>query len=367
MNKLIFLMLFSVVAYAQTVHRVTNGMNLQTVIDNAASGDVILVEGGNYGNIELVKTLSLYGTGYFLTQSATAGSSVVADVLFKSGSQGSIITGFIANNINIGVSNIGIRRNNVNYIRIGWDTNSNNSWATNSSLSNFSINQNYCQRLEVVTTSNFSISNISFKNNLVALGFHLQGQVYAEITNNTFDCDFFGSNLCGNVTRFEYYVSIVNPSGGESGGILPITMKNNIIPNQYTGGYTCVSAASRTNQLYTNIPFIFSNNIVHLSPINGQVAATIPSNLSLSDLSNIYVGYPNNPNNLALDARNQLAPNSPARGAGENGTDCGAFGGDDPYVLSGIPDIPSIYQLTVPSQVPQNGTLNVQIKAKTNN
>jgi hypothetical protein len=62
-----------------------------------------------------------------------------------------------------------------------------------------------------------------------------------------------------------------------------------------------------------------------------------------------------------------LASNSPAKGSGENGTDAGAFGGDEPYILSGIPSIPSIYQLTVPANVPQGGTLNVQIKAKTNN
>lgn len=45
--------------YAQTVHRVTNSMNLQTIIDNANNGDIILVEGGNYGNLNIANNNNL--------------------------------------------------------------------------------------------------------------------------------------------------------------------------------------------------------------------------------------------------------------------------------------------------------------------
>ena len=44
-----------------------------------------------------------------------------------------------------------------------------------------------------------------------------------------------------------------------------------------------------------------------------------------------------------------LKPNSPAKGAGSGGTDIGMFGGVNPYVLSGIPSVPTFYQLTAPS------------------
>jgi len=40
----------------------------------------------------------------------------------------------------------------------------------------------------------------------------------------------------------------------------------------------------------------------------------------------------------------------------------GAFAGDDPYVISGIPAGPVIQDITVPSTVEQGGTLNVTIK-----
>lgn len=43
-------------------------------------------------------------------------------------------------------------------------------------------------------------------------------------------------------------------------------------------------------------------------------------------------------------------------------TSYGAFGGNDPYILSGIPAGPVIEQLTVPASVEQGGKLNVTIK-----
>ena len=85
------------------------------------------------------------------------------------------------------------------------------------------------------------------------------------------------------------------------------------------------------------------------------------------DINTLFLGYPNNSNNLQPDERAQLAPNSPAKSAGVGGTEAGAFGGDMPYLLSGIPNIPYIKSLTVPFQIQQGKTLNIQIKAKVNN
>ena len=42
--------------------------------------------------------------------------------------------------------------------------------------------------------------------------------------------------------------------------------------------------------------------------------------------------------------------------------DKGAFNGDDPYVISGIPAGPVIQDITVPASVAQGSTLNVTIK-----
>lgn len=42
--------------------------------------------------------------------------------------------------------------------------------------------------------------------------------------------------------------------------------------------------------------------------------------------------------------------------------DKGAFNGDDPYVISGVPAGPMIQDITVPASVQQGSSLNVTIK-----
>jgi hypothetical protein len=72
------------------------------------------------------------------------------------------------------------------------------------------------------------------------------------------------------------------------------------------------------------------------------------------------------------DAKYQLAAASPAIGGGVDisGTkpDCGAFGGNDPYVLSGIPNIPTIYSLSFPNgnSVP-SGSSSILVDFSTRN
>jgi hypothetical protein len=64
------------------------------------------------------------------------------------------------------------------------------------------------------------------------------------------------------------------------------------------------------------------------------------------------------------DGRYQLKAGSPAIGAGSNGEDCGMFGGNDPYVLSGLPAIPAIYYF---QYFNNNSTINVTMSVKSHN
>ena len=69
----------------------------------------------------------------------------------------------------------------------------------------------------------------------------------------------------------------------------------------------------------------------------------------------------------STDGKWKLKAGSPGIGAGFGGTDCGIFGGSEPYVLSGIPPIPTIYSLTAPAVGEKNTGLPIQIKVKSNN
>lgn len=68
----------------------------------------------------------------------------------------------------------------------------------------------------------------------------------------------------------------------------------------------------------------------------------------------------------SLDKRYILSENSSARGIGVNGGDCGIFGGETPYVVSGIPSIPRITDLIVPGNVSPGTPLKVEFTIKGN-
>lgn len=69
----------------------------------------------------------------------------------------------------------------------------------------------------------------------------------------------------------------------------------------------------------------------------------------------------------STDGKWQLSASSIFKGVGFGGADCGIFGGAEPYVLSGIPPIPTIYSLTAPAVGEKNTGLPIQIKVKSNN
>jgi hypothetical protein len=98
------------------------------------------------------------------------------------------------------------------------------------------------------------------------------------------------------------------------------------------------------NNIFRGEVFVYgSNNIV--------------SN-NVTDNGQVFVGTG------STDGQWQLKPGSPAIGAGVGGVDCGMFGGDSPYVLSGIPSIPTIYFFNAPLE--GGNQLPVQIKIKSN-
>ncbi|TAD82826.1 MAG: hypothetical protein EAY75_15800 [Bacteroidetes bacterium] len=126
----------------------------------------------------------------------------------------------------------------------------------------------------------------------------------------------------------------------------------------------------------------FANNIA----INiGTASFTATSSLIRNNISqgaNVFPAGNGNQGNFTIaqimlntgstDGRFRLAAGSPAIGAGESvggiTPDCGPFGTADPYRLSGIPAIPTIYSLTVPGSVPAASTsMNITLSTRSNN
>jgi hypothetical protein len=155
-----------------------------------------------------------------------------------------------------------------------------------------------------------------------------------------------------------------------------LTGSANIIRNnsfyETSVGNTIVNAYIANNIFGVNTPTTFTNCTIknNLFRFASQtLPGTATGNQIGIDQTAIYVGGTTG----GLDTRVQLKAGSPALGAGLTvGTvtapDCGAYGATDPYKLSGIPAIPSIYGLTVPTSIPSgSSTMNITFSTRNNN
>ncbi len=336
---------------------VVNGDNLQTKITNATAGDVLKVAAGNYASIVIDKQLTFIGTGYFLPAGGPGvGPAIInGNVEFTDGSANSMMSGFqISQYVYIGASNIVFSRNFVNAVGYTFYVGQNST--ANKTVQNVVVKQNYMVLSNIQFNGSFSFpnSNFSFKNNIVVGSFYLNygSESSGVYVNNTFGADinagydFFQMNA-GSATNTSFY--------------------NNIF---------CKAIYNSSNYLLgsgSNIPQNFLYNILSG---NGTPELNAPNtNLINQDKSTFFIGYPSNTAGVTTDAKNILLPGSPASSFGKLSpydqnavnTDAGAFGGEEPYVQSGIPIGPYVYKLVVPTVAANNSTIQIQVKAKTNN
>lgn len=307
---------------AQTTRTVNNlpGSQAQYATINAAitaasPGDIILVQGSgiSYGDVSLSKRVAIIGTGYFLGHNgtntqATGSIAQFGDVAFYAGSEGSIFTGFSFNNLVAATSNVVVSRCLFNYMYVSGTT-----------VGNFTVKQCFMNYFDGRGGS------FIIKNNIISRSYVCY-QNSGEFMNNIVLPVAYEFSLSGNTI-----------------------IRNNI----FLGDYVTIS---NLNNLTRNI---FSGNYL------GYVGGGNLVNVAYGGTS-LFVGYPTQGDN-SPDGRFKLSSASPARGAGVNGVDCGAFGGDEPYVLSGIPFIPNIYELTVPNAGSSGSGIKITIKAKSNN
>ena len=102
-----------------------------------------------------------------------------------------------------------------------------------------------------------------------------------------------------------------------------------------------------------------------LFEVSSSVNASSNQNIFNINPSDEFIGYPNS--TPSFDAQYQLSETSQAIGYATDGGDCGIFGGDNPYVLSGIPSIPMIYDFDVPLDATTGDGIDINIKVKSQN
>jgi hypothetical protein len=125
---------------------------------------------------------------------------------------------------------------------------------------------------------------------------------------------------------------------------------------------------------------IFVNNIIKCSSANNLAYTNPGSTGNIFDLNtgsnSVFLGYPSNTSGgttlYAQDSKWQLAANSIAKGAGlipgtNTPTDCGIYGGTNPYKASGIPAIPAFYKLNSTSPTATTNPYIITFSVRGNN
>lgn len=312
-----------------------NEINTAITDSRVQNDDTLYIEGSatNYSNFTLSKRLVIIGNGYFLSGSGgNSGlqynaypSNVNGSIMFDSTGSGSQIIGLSgftlrSNPTGSAADNIIVSRCNFNGFSSYY------SYVANTAMEGWEIKQ--CYITGNMSYDNYVLKNWTFRNNIVMNPVQM-GNVENKghiIRNNVFR---------NTVSIYEAYFA------------------NNIINNSTFTAVNCVVK----NNLAIGTPAGFTPFVGNNNNSNGYTDAAM------------FAGATGN----STDGQWQLAAGSPAKGAGltigsVTSPDCGAFGATDPYRLSGIPNIPTIYQLTVPATVPSgSNTMSVTFSSKNNN
>jgi hypothetical protein len=264
------------------------------------AGDTLYIEGSaaSYGDLTLTKQLVLIGPGYFLAENDSTQanwlSATLSSLTVAPGAENSVITGMtVSNTTYLQCNSLLLKRNYLNMVYIGGT----------GIGSNIFLQQSYLKSLRAYAgCQNLTITN-NFFSSYAAWGYCLQMDdgTSGIVNNNIFNTNVFIYNC---------------------------EIRNNI--------HTAPGGTAREGFSYYG-SCVVSNNIsaTIISPCDDN------GNQCYIDMNAVFV-YAG-----SSDGQFKLKPGSPAIGAGYGGVDCGIFGGNDPYVLSGIPTVPAIWLLDV--------------------
>ncbi len=335
---------FTTTQSSATIRRVNNQgfganyTNLATCIAASSPNDTIHVEasGVGYGFITLNIPLTIIGPGYFLNENPGLQKNntpaTINNITLNSGASGTLITGIrVADNqaarININASNIRIERC---YIEDGITFQNPSDPST--ILNNISIKQCYCGGISVPNNgvgpiNGLNISNCYFSGvvNISSAGIDEVGNAQGNVTHCVFN-----TNLNCWSSNMEFKYNIIK--GGT------FQQNNNSINNV------------NYNLFVATVMPTWLDIIGNTNKIKSPVADVFPNTTGSTD-------FKLNVNTIALCPECYMTATN---------IQTGIFGGIDPYKLSGIPNIPTIYMINAPAQSVQGGTININLSTRSN-
>jgi hypothetical protein len=295
--------------------KVANFTTTTAAVTSAQDGDTLLIGGSAtaYADITLSKKLVIYGTGYFLTENPntieTKALVTINSITFAFGSNGSELIGITSGtmiNVTVDAANIIIRR---------------------CYISQININGNNCllKQCYITFTSSAWCLTITGLNNIIR------------------NC-FVYNTYTGNLT----YNRAISSSG------------SNVFENNIIYGNVTLNSCAFGNNIYRFGTASFTNCDPYNNICNDIQCGTTNGNQAYVNITNVFI------TSGTSDSKWQLSGTSVAKAAGLGGVDCGIYGGNDPYILSGMPDIPVITSIVVPGRANLTNGLNVQINIRSN-
>ncbi len=300
--------------------------NIPDAIAAASPGDTLYIEGTSltYAGFTLTKPLVFIGPGYFLPENnmtqANPNPATVSSFSLHDGSDGTVIQGLtISGKITVSDSNIVITRNR-------FTTGDDMCITILNNMTNIIISQNYIRN-----------STGSWNNNPTV---------------------YFNNNVTG------------------------VIITNNIILNPYGNG-SCITMSAGSQAQINNNVFdrnlnLVNSNVYNNIMISGSASfsvCNVQANIGNATQFNLPDNQQNVDMNLVFqnsfpstDGKFQLIddPGNPAKGYGLGGVDCGPFGTNSPYRLSGVPPVPAVYFFWGEPTGTTTGGLPTSVKIKSN-
>ena len=298
--------------------------DLATAIGKAASGDTLLLAGSatSYGTAKLDKELHLIGPGWNIKENhpdATPATGASIDLLTidNSNASGSSLTSLRITSISLSnTADILVQR-----IRPVSETQDATVSVSMLRVSSATLRQNF--RLAIAAKNGeANISKLKVLNNIVASQFRLNA-TDAQIEHNLIldgPVDISGASLRYNLLY----------PGSNTG----VTLANSLAEFNV--------AAQSASKNADRKGFWPGNN-----------------NLNDADADSLFVAAG------SFDSQFQLGPKSPAANIANTGLDVGPFGGGRPYILSGMPSVPVIFQVNAPATAERGETINISFNATT--
>jgi hypothetical protein len=307
--------------------------NLASAISGAQAGDTLYLSGGNYSatGVDFSKPLHLFGTGYHPDSTTATGRTIVGEfLLIQTAASGGSIEGiYFTTGIKFGMSE-----------------------ATND-VSDFSLKRCYVKSLDMGNFPSAFASNNIISECVIAGSLSGSYGGLPDAQNNTFKNNviYNGIEGFGSGNVFENNVFVDNLNGFNIDNSESSTFRNNIFIGELE---------SLGNVQY----LVFENNLTsHPTDFNyvyyGSVSLNNIYDLAVNSLA---LNYSSGNSNQYFLQDFHLPPDSPAIGAGMNGTDCGIYGGDSPFKEGGVPSNPHIQAKNISNITDEEGNLPVMIK-----